>query len=74
MLVGKSAKDVDRRTQKIGTRADRSEPFQVDVNNLRVAIELGETSVDSKPERPVATWYSNRIGLVGQVLWEHPIG
>ena len=56
MLVGKSAKDVDRRSQKIGTRTYGSEPFQIDVDNFGITIKLRETSIDGNPEGRVAAW------------------
>jgi len=73
-LFGKGAKDIDRPTHQIGARAYCREPFQIDVENFGAAVKLRETSIDSKPEGPIAARQGNGIGFVGQVLREHPIG
>lgn len=39
-LLRKSAKDIDRREHKTGAWTYRSEPFQIDVENLGAAVKV----------------------------------
>src|SRR6516225_9196818 len=67
-LLGKSAKDINGRSHKIGAWTYCSEPSQIDVKNFGAAVKLGETFIDSEPKGRIATWQGNGVGFVRKVL------